>query len=300
MNDNSSLLSYCVVDVFTNQKFKGNPLAVVFCNKDLKAVEYENIAKEFGYSETSFVHYSESEAVLRVRSFTAASYEVVGAGHNLLGAIYATKNKGIRIFKENRNDGIVMMKSKPIQIIINKYEPFNDLEIGVLQSKASVLGQVPIYLLANALGINESEIGYNHLDPVVVKTEVAHLMVPVKTRHVLTKLLPKKDLLMNLANEHKFQGVYCFVLFENCTNPLAQTRFFNPQIGITEDPATGSTAGPLAGLLLEKNIVQKEQKYKILQGLEVGRSSTIRVSAGENDILISGTAKVTMSGKIHL
>lgn len=300
MNDNNSLLSYCVVDVFTNQKFKGNPLAVVFCSKDLKAVEYENIAKEFGYSETSFVHYSESEAVLRVRSFTAASYEVVGAGHNLLGAIYAAKIRGLRVFKENRNDGIVMMKNKLIEVIINKYKPSNDLEIGVLQSKASVLDKVPISLLSKALEINESEIGHNNLDPVVVKTEVAHLMVPVKTRHVLTKLLPKKSLLMNLANKYKFQGVYCFVLFENCTNFLAQTRFFNPQIGITEDPATGSAAGPLTGLLLEKNIIRKKQKYKVLQGLEMGRLSTIRVSVGENDVLISGTAKVTMSGKIHL
>ena len=300
MNDNDSLLPYYVVDVFTNHKFKGNPLAVVFCDKDLKPDEYENIAKEFGYSETSFVHYSESEAVLKVRSFTATSHEISGAGHNLLGAIYAAKIRNIQIFNENKNDGIVMMKNKPIKIVIHKGKPFNDLEIGVMQSKASILEKVPINLLSKVLEISESEIGYHHLDPVVVKTEVAHLMVPVKDRHALAKLLPKKNLLMNLADQYKFQGVYCFVLSESYSSPLAQTRFFNPQIGITEDPATGSAAGPLAGLLLDKNVIQKQQQYRILQGLEMGSPSTIKVLAEENDILVSGATKVTMTGKIHL
>ena len=49
---------YCVLDVFTHERYKGNPLAVVFTDSDLELLTYENMAREFGYSETSFIYYS--------------------------------------------------------------------------------------------------------------------------------------------------------------------------------------------------------------------------------------------------
>jgi PhzF family phenazine biosynthesis protein len=75
---------YLVVDVFSDTSYKGNPLAVVFTNGNLESVAYENISKEFGYSETSLVYYSRQQKALDVRSFTPTGVEVgAGAGHNL-------------------------------------------------------------------------------------------------------------------------------------------------------------------------------------------------------------------------
>jgi PhzF family phenazine biosynthesis protein len=78
-------LKYYILDVFTSEPYKGNPLSVVWCEQDLALYQYHAIAREFGYSETSFVNYSSVDKAFRVRSFTPGDFEVAGAGHNLLG-----------------------------------------------------------------------------------------------------------------------------------------------------------------------------------------------------------------------
>jgi trans-2,3-dihydro-3-hydroxyanthranilate isomerase len=80
-------LDYYVLDVFTDQRYKGNQLSVVHIENELTLEQYHDISREFGYSETSFVNYSTEQNVFKVRSFTPAKFEVAGAGHNLLGAV---------------------------------------------------------------------------------------------------------------------------------------------------------------------------------------------------------------------
>ena len=88
------------MDVFTHERYKGNPLAVVFTDSDLELLTYENMAREFGYSETSFIYYSKADSALKVRSFTPTGFEIHGAGHNLLGAVCAAILSGMEIFHE--------------------------------------------------------------------------------------------------------------------------------------------------------------------------------------------------------
>jgi trans-2,3-dihydro-3-hydroxyanthranilate isomerase len=92
-------LDYYVLDVFTDQRYKGNQLSVVYIENELTIEQYHNIAREFGYSETSFVTYSTAQSVFKVRSFTPAKFEVAGAGHNLLGAVCLALIKKWDIFK---------------------------------------------------------------------------------------------------------------------------------------------------------------------------------------------------------
>jgi trans-2,3-dihydro-3-hydroxyanthranilate isomerase len=94
-------LDYYVVDVFTDSRYKGNQLSVVYTDEELDINQYHDISREFGYSETSFVNYSTSENVFKVRSFTTAKYEVIGAGHNLLGAVCLALLKKWDIFKHH-------------------------------------------------------------------------------------------------------------------------------------------------------------------------------------------------------
>ena len=68
-------LVFYVVDVFTSESYKGNPLSVVFTNGNLTSTEYENISREFGYSETSFIYYSKVKKAFVIRSFTPTGYE---------------------------------------------------------------------------------------------------------------------------------------------------------------------------------------------------------------------------------
>ena len=97
--ENRTTLQYYVLDVFSNKSYKGNPLSVVFTNGDLELETYQNISKEFGYSETSFVYYSTKQKALNVRSFTPTGFEIDGAGHNLLGAVFGALLKKMPIFE---------------------------------------------------------------------------------------------------------------------------------------------------------------------------------------------------------
>lgn len=290
---------YCVLDVFTSERYKGNPLAVIFTESDLELSVYENIAREFGYSETSFIDYSKTDKALKVRSFSPIGFEVNGAGHNLLGAVCAALLTGMEIFHEQDGKQFVIMKDEAIHLSIK--QPDNSLPfVGMMQKSATIGTAVDPKIVAEALALNPDEISVEDLLPTVVETEVAHLMVPVKKIEILNKAIPDKKLLIKIANEHGFEGYYCFALLNQDPQYFAQTRFFNPGIGIDEDPATGSAAGPLAGFLLQKKYIQQDIVYQVLQGVKMNQPSTIQFEVKNEGIWISGSSIIVMEGTIYV
>lgn len=289
---------YCVLDIFTNERYKGNPLAVVFTDSDLELPVYENMAREFGYSETSFIYYSKADKALKIRSFTPTGFEIHGAGHNLLGAVCAALLSGMKIFHEQEGMQFVIMKNEAIHLSINQSN--NNLSfVSMLQKPATIENFVDAEIIAEALTLNPGDIGIDDLAPTVVKTEVTHLMVPVKKLEILNKAISNKSLLIKIANEYKFEGVYCFVVLNNDPLYFAQTRFFNPGIGIDEDPATGSAAGPLAGFLFHHKYIDQNISYQLLQGVKMNQPSIIKFEVKPEGIWISGSSIIVMEGTIY-
>ncbi|MBO9616459.1 MAG: PhzF family phenazine biosynthesis protein [Dyadobacter sp.] len=288
---------YYVLDVFSAVRYKGNPLAVVLTESDLDIKTYSEIALEFGYSETSFIYYSQK--ALKVRSFTPTGFEVGGAGHNLLGAVAAALLNGQDIFAGQHGSQYVLMKDDIITLTVDHSTPAKPV-IGMRQSAAIIKAAVPQQEVARALSLDNEQVLANDLAPTVVSTEATHLMVPLKDIAALEAATVNKKLLIQIAENYGFEGFYCFVLSENDPRYTVQARFFNPGIGIDEDPATGSAAGPLAGYLLQKGYVKAGTEYKLLQGLKMGRPSEIRFNAEADNIWISGSAVVVMEGKIHI
>lgn len=293
-----SSYKYCVLDVFTNERYKGNPLSVVFTDSDLELSVYENMAREFGYSETSFIYYSKADKALRVRSFTPTGFEIHGAGHNLLGAVCAAMLTNMKIFHEQKDQPFVIMKDQPISLSIddtNKDLPF----IGMLQKPVEMESKVDPKTISAALSLNPDDVVTGNLVPVVAKTEVTHLMVPVKSLELLNHCIPNKSLLIKIADKYHFEGVYCYTILGQGQEYFAQTRFFNPGFGIDEDPATGSAAGPLAGLLFHNKYVQQDRSYQILQGVKMNHPSMIQFEVKKEGIWISGSSVIVMEGIIH-
>ena len=289
---------YCVLDVFTTERYKGNPLAVVFTDSDLELPVYENMAREFGYSETSFIYYSKPDKALKVRSFTPTGFEIHGAGHNLLGAVCAALLLDMKIFHEQEGKQFVIMKDEAIHLTIHQSSntlPF----VGMLQKPATIENFVDPGVIAEALTLTPEDIGIEDLVPAVVKTEVAHLMVPVKNLEILNNAISNKSLLIKAADRYKFEGVYFFTILNNDPQYFAQTRFFNPGIGIDEDPATGSAAGPLAGFLFYHKYIQQNNSYQILQGVKMNQPSIIKFEVKTEGIWISGSSIIVMEGMIH-
>lgn len=291
-------LQYYVLDVFTERPFSGNQLSVVFCDYELEIDQYHAISKEFGYSETSFVTYSAQENVLKVRSFTPSNFEVTGAGHNLLGAVCLALLKGWDIFKHHGSTPWVLIKDTRIPLAISRKN--GQFFVGMKQKVASVLGGLPTEDVASAIGLSSVEMNLNGWQNKIVETEIAHLMVPVKDGDALRKATPSKQLLKQLSQKYGFEGFYLFTTNHGQQDTyVAEARFFNPGIGIDEDPATGTAAGPLTGYLNQLGCIQEGKNYKILQGVAIERPSVIDVRVTADGILVSGSSVIVMEGTLY-
>jgi trans-2,3-dihydro-3-hydroxyanthranilate isomerase len=291
-------LDYYVVDVFTDTRYKGNQLSVVYTDDELDINQYYDISREFGYSETSFVKYSATEKVFKVRSFTQARHEVIGAGHNLLGAVCLALLKKWDIFKDQGAQPWVMIKDDkiPLKITMDNGLPY----VGMKQRPAEIIKTVPAQLIAQAVGLSVADLDLNGWDANIVKTEVAHLMVPVKNKELLDKAVSQKSLLKEASAKFGFEGCYLFTTNDVDDDYLAEARFFNPSIGIDEDPATGTAAGPLAGYLEKLGFISKNKEFKILQGAHVNQPSIIHVKVAEDGVWVSGSSVIVMEGKLYL
>ncbi|WP_293310354.1 PhzF family phenazine biosynthesis protein [Pedobacter sp. UBA5917] len=291
-------LDYYVLDVFTVQRYTGNQLSVVYTPEELSLEQYHQISREFGYSETSFVHYSDVSGALEVRSFTPAGFEVNGAGHNLLGAVILALLKDWDIFKTQGAAKWVAINGTPIPVNISEKDghPF----VAMKQRPAEILGNVPHARIAEAIGLDVASVGVNGWESKVVKTEVSHLMVPIKDTNTLIHAIPNKALLKALSEEYDFDGFYLFSTEASAKGYLASTRFFNPGIGIDEDPATGTAAGPLTGYLEKLEYVQKNKDHIIFQGEQTGHPSEIHVRVEDDGIMVSGSSVIVMEGSIYV
>jgi trans-2,3-dihydro-3-hydroxyanthranilate isomerase len=291
-------LDYYVLDVFTDQRYKGNQLSVVHIENELTTEQYYDISREFGYSETSFVHYSTEQKAFKVRSFTPAQFEVAGAGHNLLGAVCLALLKKWDIFKDQGEQSWVYIKDTKIPLKVTEENglPY----VAMKQRPAEVIKTVPIDVISEAVGLSIDELTLNDWSINIVQTEVPHLMVPVKNEASLKKAVSHKPRLKGISEKFGFEGFYLFTTKTSSDKYLAQARFFNPGMGIDEDPATGTAAGPLAGYLDILGHIKKNQNFLILQGEYVEHPSTIRVEVVENGIWVSGSAVIVMEGQIYL
>ncbi|GAA3760490.1 PhzF family phenazine biosynthesis protein [Flavobacterium ginsengiterrae] len=299
--DGRTALEYYVLDVFSNESYKGNPLSVVFTNGNLKLETYQDISKEFRYSETSFVYYSTRENALIVRSFTPTGIEIDGAGHNLLGAVCGALLKGMPIFDEqNESEPFVIMKHSAIPLSVSFDSVTFYPTVQMHQKSAVIKQEIPTYKIAVALGLKIEDLDVNAFVPTVVKTEVAHAMVPIKNSQLLNSFVPDNQLLIEISKEYNFEGFYCFTIAEEGQEHIVETRFFNPIIGINEDPATGTAAGPLIGFLTQKKFTKSDKEYKILQGVRLKQASMIEVMNREEDILVGGSSIITMKGELYI
>jgi PhzF family phenazine biosynthesis protein len=291
-------LDYYVLDVFTDQRYKGNQLSVVHADEELTAEQYHEITREFGYSETSFVQYSTILNAFKVRSFTPAEFEVAGAGHNLLGAVCLALLKKWDVFKDQGGQPWVYIKDTKIPLRVTEENglPY----VAMKQKRAGLIGTVPVELVARAVGLGVGDLTLHDWRIQIVETEVPHLMVPVRDMAVLEKAVSQKPLLKELSEKFGFEGCYLFTTNTSDEKFIAETRFFNPGMGIDEDPATGTAAGPLAGYLAMLGHIQMNRHYLILQGKYVEHPSTIRVEVVEEGIWVSGSSVIVMEGQLYL
>lgn len=290
------------VDVFAVEPLTGNPLAVVDGGADLPDDVLKRIAREFNQSETTFVMPPTAPgADARFRSFTAAGVEVFGAGgHNSLGAWWWLAEAGRlplplieNVFGEQNGARIwpvtiTQAHGRPLNVVMNQ---------GSSTSGRQVLDPAP---LATALGLEPDDLSGARAPCQVMGTAAAHLMVPIRDRAAVDRIQPDTRALFAVLHELGAEGCYTFSLDPTQPGASAYARFFNPTVGISEDPATGTAAGPLAALLVAHGVCPPDQTVVIEQGTKMGRTSLIRVDVGPGGVTVSGRGVIVASGHLLL
>jgi PhzF family phenazine biosynthesis protein len=293
--------SFVTVDVFTAEPLAGNPLAVFPDAAALDAREMQAIAREFGHSETTFVlPPRESKALWRLRCFSPTA-EVFGAGHNALGAWWVLGATGRLTFAAGAARTLVHQELGDRVLPVELSHPRGTLERVTMTQAPPAFGETiaDLEALAEALGIAEDELEPAPLRPQAVSTGAKHLLVPVRGLAVLSKLAVHPGRLLEVVRPVGCQGAYVFTRETREATSSAHARAFFPGIGIVEDPATGSAAGPLGAYLAARGMIRPGAVAVVEQGDEMGRPSRIEVHVDGDLVQVGGRCAIVVEGTLH-
>jgi trans-2,3-dihydro-3-hydroxyanthranilate isomerase len=293
-------IPFAWVDVFADRPLEGNPLAVVPDAESLDESTMRRIAREFNQSETTFLlKPTEGDADWHLRSFTPAGHEVTGAGHNALGAWWWLAVSGRLTLREGRNGFRQRIASHVLPVDVAFAE--GAVHSIAMQHAAPRFGKTvsDAALLAEAVGLDEKELLPEGRAAQVVSTGAAHLLIPVRDRCAIERANPDSAKLLSILRASGGEGAYLFCRDVVHPGSAAHARFFNPTVGIVEDAATGTAAGPLAAWLVKQGLVQ-EGRVRIEQGFTMGRPSLIEIEIHGNAVTISGRGCLSAEGLLRV
>ena len=289
------------VDVFTDRPLQGNPVTVVPDASRLSDATMHQIAREFNQSETTFVlPPTKAGADWRLRSFTPAGNEAFGAGHNTLGAWWWLAESGRlalgdsgATFTQEVGDRLLAVKiacasGKVTSVGMSQTPP----QFGAVCSDLAGL--------AAALDLSTNDLAIDTLPAQVVSTGAAHLLVPLRNRAAVNRAHPDFPRLASILRAIDGEGCYLFTLDTVRPDSIAHARFFNPTLGIVEDAATGTAAGPLACQLVAHHLANDDTTLRVEQGDAMGRPSVLQVSVSGPAVTVSGRCVISGSGRLRV
>jgi PhzF family phenazine biosynthesis protein len=283
-----------LIDVFADAPLTGNPLAVVQNADVLSSEQMRRIAGEFNQAETTFILQS-TRADRRLRSFTASGAEVFGAGHNALGAwLWLGEHGDLGPLEVPRN---LTQEIGGDVLPIEMERVHGRIHGRMRQARLRLLEPLEeLGPLAQSLGLDRSDI-LSEPRPRPAYTGAAHLMVRVLNAETVDKARPQADKLLAVLKRTQAEGCYIYA-FDDHAPETAFARFFNPTVGLWEDAATGTAAGPLAAYLASEGRL-RDNELSIEQGTKMGRRSILRVRITP-DPELSGAGIVVLRGVIRL
>jgi trans-2,3-dihydro-3-hydroxyanthranilate isomerase len=289
---------FFTADVFTDQVFGGNPLAVVPDARGLDARRMQQIAREFDYSETTFVlPPDDSRHTRRVRIFTPAA-EIPFAGHPTIGTAYVLAAIGEIPLAADETRIVLEEGVGPVPITI-RAESGRPVFTELTAARLPEIGPAPVADgdIASLLRLRPEDLADADWRPAIASCGFPFVMVPVRSIDAVARAAIDRGRFAALAPD--FPGVYVFTLSTALADADVHARMFAPAFGVEEDPATGSAAAALAGYLAARVSPGAPLRWTIDQGSEMGRPSRIFVEAdGAGGVLTAvrvGGASVMVS-----
>lgn len=299
-------LEFHTLDVFTSQRFGGNPLAIVLGADELDTARMQTIAREFNLSETVFVRRPLNPAhSARVRIFTP-TIELPFAGHPTIGtavllAELRAPNPG------GDHDAIVMLEQAVGNVRVGVRlragtAPFAELDAP--RKPEEGVGLPTVERMAGALGLIPSEIGLENHRPTRFGAGTTFAFVPVSTLEALRKARVEGTAWATTFTPQKLVGAFLYTRQVEHVTSSFHARMFGPDAGVLEDPATGSAAVAFAGVIQKFDSPSDGTHRRVIeQGFEMGRPSIIdvvlEVTAGKlGGVRIGGHAVRVAEGRI--
>ena len=307
----SRAYDYVTVDVFTSERFAGNPLAVIPDARGLTTLEMQAIAREFNYPESTFVlpaqHPERTNADAHVRIFTPLT-EVPFAGHPNIGTAFVLASKP-ELFGRRIGDKLIFEETAglvPVDILRDggavsgaRLEAPQQLSLSGHRTVAEVARAARMDLAAVVTAV--------HL-PVIASVGLPFLIVELNSLATLGQLTREGDYRSILS----LDGADAVLFYVRAADALEGTsrqiairaRMMSPFDGIGEDPATGSANAALAALLMSLEPNVQQLGLTIDQGIEMGRPSRLDVTASQSNgkvtVHVEGRVATVRSGKIRV
>jgi len=276
--------AYEVLDVFTDTPLQGNPLAVFTEGESIPSRLMQSTARELNLSETVFVLPGDAAADAHIRIFTPYA-ELPFAGHPTLGSAFVVGQRdGLEKVRLRTGAGIVPVRLTrehdrivfgEMEQPIPRWERFDRAE-DLLAAVGVARAVLPVEAYVNG--------------PI-------HVMVALETEEQVAGLTPDISRLEAIGEV----GVSCFA----ASGTKVKTRMFAPALGVREDPATGSAAGPVALHLARHGRIEFGQTISLVQGVEIRRRAELQARVdGSPDrierIVVAGSAVRVAHGHFRL
>ena len=276
-------LQYHLLDVFTNQAFGGNQLAVFTSPPaDLTQATMQRIAKELNLAEITFVFPPDDPANdYRVRIFTPAT-EMPMAGHPTVGTGYLLAHQKmlgdingekVVVFEEGVGPINVTVKAdsdgKPTQVLMR--QPLPEF-LDIYDDKAWI---------AELLSLSVDDL-HPTVPVQVASTGVPFLYVVVNSLEAIGRINLRLDMWSDKLKGTNAEQIFAVTTETQYDGSTVHSRMFAPAFGIPEDPATGAASGPLGAFLVKYGLVEAGHMVSE-QGIEMGRPSFINIEIGVDD-----------------
>ena len=282
-------IGFRIVDVFTERPLAGNQLCVVPEPVELDTETRQALAREINFSETTFVTSAGGDRY-SMRIFTPAQ-ELPFAGHPTLGTAFVLVSEGRVTSPATQMVGageiVVEVDVRAGRALMHQLPPEFGAEFGDRE------------LVARAAGLSPEELRAD-VPMQVVSTGLPHLIVPVRDVETLRRAVRDGALVTEVHRRTGGESMYLFAeTLEGVT-----ARMFDWELGVGEDPATGSAAGPLGVYLSAYGLAGMPGEVVVAQGEQVGRPSFLHVETeAEGDswaIRVGGGVRLIGEGAFHL
>ncbi len=285
------MTDFLVYDVFADRVFAGNQLAVIPDARGLSEAQLPVIAREFNFSETTFIFPpDEPSHTARVRIFTPAS-ELPFAGHPIVGTAVALSDLG-----QAGSEMVLELGVGPIPVTVSG----NHARFVTRIPLAAETGPLP-EAVAACIGLTADAIRSDRHAPVLAGLGTNFVLAELADESALANARPDTEAFRKIAGSASDDLAMLYVYLRD--GDTIRARMFGPLAGVPEDPATGGAAAALAAWL--GRLDGRSARFAIAQGIEMGRPSRIEAVVTVEDgapvaVAIAGTAVKVMEGRLTL